>query len=42
MYNNSFRYWNPKFKNIPEVYSEYLIRGKIKILEKVGEKKKYE
>ena len=42
MYNNSFRYWNPKFKNIPEVYSEYLIRGKVKILEKVGEKKKYE
>jgi len=40
IYNNSFRYWNPKFKNIPEEYSEYLVKGKVKILEKVGEIKR--
>ena len=37
MYNNSFRYWNPKFKNISEEHSEYLVQGKVKILEKVDE-----
>ena len=41
MYNSSFRYWNPKFKNIPEETSEYLVKGKIKILEKVDEIKRY-
>lgn len=40
MYNNSYKYWNPKFKNIPEESSEYLIQGKVKILEKVDEIKK--
>lgn len=40
MFSNSFRYWNPKFKNIPEETSEYLIKGKIKVLEKVGEIKR--
>lgn len=40
MVTNSFRYWNPKFKNIPEESSEYLIQGKIKILEKVDEIKR--
>lgn len=37
MYNNSFRYWNPKFKNISDESSEYLVKGKVKILEKVSE-----
>lgn len=37
MYDGSFRYWNPKFKNIPEETSEYLVKGKIKVLEKVDE-----
>lgn len=35
MYNNSFRYWNPKFKNVPEETTEYLVNGKVRILEKV-------
>lgn len=40
MYNSSYRYWNPKFKNVPEERSEYLVQGRVKILEKVGEIKK--
>jgi len=40
MYSNSFRYWKPKFKNVPEECSEYLVQGKVKIMEKVGEIKK--
>lgn len=40
IYNDSFKYWNPKFKNIPEEASEYLVQGKVKILEKVAEIKK--
>lgn len=40
MYNSSYRYWNPKFKNVPEECSEYLVQGRVKILEKVGEIKK--
>lgn len=40
MYNSSFRYWNPKYKNIPEKTFEYLVQGKVKILEKVAEIKK--
>lgn len=37
MYKNSYRYWNPKLKNIDEDRNEYLVKGKIKILEKVDE-----
>lgn len=37
IYNNSFKYWNPKLKNVPDETSEYLVKGKIKILEKVDE-----
>ena len=40
MYNNSFHYWNPNFKKIPTNQSEYLVNGKVKILEKVMEFKK--
>ena len=40
MYNSSYRYWNPKFRNVPEECLEYLIQGKVKVLEKVGEIKK--
>lgn len=40
IYKNSYKYWNPKFKNIPEETSEYLVQGKVKILEKVAELKK--
>ena len=36
MYNSSLKYWKPKLKNA----SEYLIQGKVKILEKVEEIKK--
>lgn len=37
MYNGAFRYWNPKLKNMPEDTFEYLVQGKVKILEKVDE-----
>lgn len=40
MYSNSYNYWNPKFKNIGNASNEYLVKGKIKILEKVAEFKK--
>jgi len=40
MYENSYRYWNPKFKNVNERFNEYLVKGKVKILEKVDEIKK--
>lgn len=40
MYNSSYRYWNPKFKNVPEECSEYLVQGRVKVLEKVEEIKK--
>ena len=40
LYKNSYGYWNPKLKNIPEETSEYLVKGKVKILEKVDEIKK--
>lgn len=34
-YNAAFKYWNPKFKNVPNHANEYLTQGKIKILSKV-------
>lgn len=34
-YNAAFKYWNPKFKNVPNYTNEYLTQGKIKILSKV-------
>ena len=34
-YQQAFKYWNPKFKNLPNYTNEYLIRGKIKVLEKI-------
>ena len=34
-YNASFKNWNPKFKNVPNYANEYLVQGKIKILEKL-------
>ena len=34
-YNASFKYWNPKFKNLPNYTNEYLVQGKVKILEKL-------
>lgn len=34
-YKQAFKYWNPKFKNLPNYTNEYLIRGKIKVLEKI-------
>ena len=34
-YNAAFKYWNPKFKNVPNHTNEYLTQGKIKILSKV-------
>ena len=40
MYNGAFRYWNPKLKNASENTFEYLIQGRVKILEKVDEIKR--
>lgn len=34
-YNASFKYWNPKFKDVPSCTNEYLTQGVIKILNKV-------
>lgn len=34
-YNQAFKYWHPKFKDVPEYTNEYLAQGKIKILCKV-------
>lgn len=34
-YNVSFKYWNPKFKNLSNYTNEYLVQGKVKILEKL-------
>lgn len=34
-YNSAFKYWNPKFKDVPNYTNEYLAQGTIKILEKV-------
>lgn len=34
-YNASFKYWNPKFKDVPNYTNEYLVQGKVKILEKL-------
>lgn len=43
LYKDSYKYWNPKFKNISEnekMRVEYLVQGKVKVLEKVGEIRK--
>lgn len=34
-YNQAFKYWHPKFKDVHEWTNEYLAQGKIKILSKV-------
>ena len=34
-YNQAFKYWYPKFKDVHECTNEYLTQGKIKILSKV-------
>lgn len=34
-YENSFNYWHPNFKKVPDNTNEYLVNGKIKILEKI-------
>lgn len=40
MYKESYYYWNPKFKNMNDSSTEYLVKGKVKILEKVAEYKR--
>lgn len=35
VYNQAFKYWHPKFKDVPGYTNEYLAQGKIKILSKV-------
>lgn len=40
-YDASYSYWNPKQKKLDNEKCEYLIKGKVKILEKVDEFKKH-
>lgn len=35
VYNQAFKYWHPKFKDVPGYTNEYLAQGEIKILSKV-------
>lgn len=32
-YSGAFKYWNPKFDNVPSCTNEYLVQGKVKVLE---------
>lgn len=34
-YQNSYYYWNPNFKKAPEDCNEYLVQGKVKVLERI-------
>lgn len=34
-YNNAYNYWNPNFKKVPDCTNEYLVQGKVKVLEKI-------
>lgn len=34
-YKDAYNYWNPNFKKVPDDANEYLVQGKIKILEKI-------
>lgn len=35
VYEASYNYWNPNFKKAPKDSNEYLVQGKIKVLEKI-------
>lgn len=35
-YQAAFKYWNPKFKDFPNYTNEYLVQGKIKVLEQLN------
>ena len=32
-YSGAFKYWNPKFDSVPSCTNEYLVQGKVKVLE---------
>ena len=34
-YKAAYNYWNPNFKKVPDDANEYLVQGKVKILEKI-------
>lgn len=34
------KYWKPRFRSVSEECSEYLVQGRVNVLEKVGEIKK--
>lgn len=34
-FNESYKYWNPDFSKIEEDRNEYLVQGKVKVLEKI-------
>lgn len=34
-FNESYYYWNPNFKKVPNDANEYLVQGNIKVLEKI-------
>lgn len=34
-YESSYNYWHPNLKKVPDYTNEYLVKGKIKVLEKI-------
>lgn len=34
-YYAAYKYWNPNFKKVPDNTNEYLVQGKVKVLEKI-------
>lgn len=36
IYNDAKKYWSPNLKNISEDSNEYLVKGKVKVLEKIS------
>lgn len=40
VYNDSYNYWHPNFKKVDDKSNEYLVQGKVKVLEKINHTKK--
>lgn len=34
-YESAYNYWHPNFKKVPDNTNEYLVKGKVKVLEKI-------
>ena len=35
VYESAYNYWHPNFKHVPDYTNEYLVKGKVKVLEKI-------